>query len=145
MTISGASYGVDVKFRPSLVRGLSYYNGSVFETQAIAGGSYLINNIQSTGISFGVERLCMLAKIKTKKEKILVVSLSKNAEAIKLAQELRNSENSVTIYYGKPSKALEYANSYKIQKAVFVGKKEVKLKTFKVKDLKTGKESILKI
>ncbi|RLG12428.1 ATP phosphoribosyltransferase regulatory subunit, partial [Candidatus Pacearchaeota archaeon] len=44
-----------------------------------------------------------------------------------------------------PSKALEYANSYKINKVIFVGRKEIKSKRFKVKDMKTGKEKELKI
>ena len=49
------------------------------------------------------------------------------------------------IYYGKPSKALEYANSYKFSKVIFVGEEEIKNKKFKIKDMKSGKESLLKI
>jgi len=49
------------------------------------------------------------------------------------------------MFYGKPSRALEYANSYKIGKVVFVGANEVKEKKFKVKDMGTGKEGALKI
>ena len=47
------------------------------------------------------------------------------------------------IYYGKPSKALEYANSCNISKALFIGKEEIKAKKLKVKDLKTGKEEMM--
>ena len=50
-----------------------------------------------------------------------------------------------TIFYGKPSKALEYANSYNIKKTIFVGAKEVQKKKFKVKDMKTGKEKYITI
>ena len=42
--------------------------------------------------------------------------------------------------YGKPSKALEYANSKDIGYVVFVGESEVKTKKFKLKDMKSGKE-----
>src|SRR3989344_87223 len=63
-------YGVNLEFLPSLARGLSYYNGSIFEIKGdgmketiCAGGSYLVNNIQSSGISFGIERLSKIAKI----------------------------------------------------------------------------------
>ncbi|MBN1639443.1 MAG: hypothetical protein JW866_10775 [Ignavibacteriales bacterium] len=49
------------------------------------------------------------------------------------------------MFYGKPSKGLEYANSYKIKKVVFVGDKEVKAKKFKVKDMESGKETGLRI
>ena len=140
-------YGVGVLFSPTVVRGLSYYNGNVFEIKVkriketiAAGGSYLCEKTQATGISFGLERLASLAKIKSEDEKILVISLNQDIEAIRLAQKLRKKEKTASIYYGKPSKALEYANSCDFQKVIFVGSKEVKAKKFKVKDMKTGKE-----
>lgn len=146
------SYGVEVKFSPTIVRGFSYYTDSVFEIKAegiketiAGGGSYLINGIASTGISFGLERLCMLAKVKSGKEKMMIVSLEQDREAIKLAQKLRQKGERVLIYYGKPSKALEYANNKEISKVIFIGEKEVKAKKFKVKDMKSGKERELKI
>jgi histidyl-tRNA synthetase len=146
------SYGVKVQFAPTVVRGFSYYNGSVFEIKAegiketiVAGGSYMINGTQSTGISFGLERLSLIAKVKDEKEKYLIVSLEQDKEAIKLAQKLREKNKIVSVFYGKPTKALEYANSYKINNVIFVGAKEVKAKKFMVKDMKTGKEKELKI
>lgn len=150
------AYGVEVKFSPSVVRGLSYYNGNVFEIKVkngkeisketiVGGGSYMIDQFQATGLSFGLERLCILAKNKFEREKWLVVSLDQDREAIKLAQKLRKSGKIVNISYGKPSKALDYANSYNIRNVVFVGEKEVKAKKFNVKDMKSGKESALKI
>jgi len=145
-------YNVEVRFSPSLSRGLSYYNGTVFEVKAkgsketiTAGGSYEFNNIPCTGISFGLDRLTNLVKNNYNKEKYLIVSLNQDKEAIKLAQQLRKKGEVALIYYGKPSKALQYANSYKINKVIFVGKKEVKNKKFKVKNMKSGKESVLKV
>ncbi|MBI3623728.1 histidine--tRNA ligase [Candidatus Pacearchaeota archaeon] len=145
-------YGVKIEFSPTVIRGLSYYNGSVFEVKAqgiketiVAGGSYVFNGIQSTGLSFGLDRLVIVAKLDFNKEKYLVVSLEQDKEAIKLVQKLREKGKIVNIYYGKPSKALDYANAYKIDKVIFVGSKEVKAKKFKVKDMKTGKESVLKV
>ncbi len=147
-------YGLDkyVKFSPTIVRGLSYYNGTVYEIKAkgiketiIAGGSYKFNNIQCTGISFGLERLSVLSKVKLDMDKYLVVSLEQDRESIKLVQKLRKKGNVVNIFYGKPSKALEFANSYNYNKVIFVGEKEIKAKKFKVKDMKSGKESALKI
>jgi histidyl-tRNA synthetase len=49
------------------------------------------------------------------------------------------------MFYGKPSKALDYANAYKINKVIFVGEKEVKKKKFKIKDMESGKERELRI
>jgi histidyl-tRNA synthetase len=145
-------YGIKPEFLPTLARGLSYYNGSVFEIKSskmketlCAGGSYIFNKVQCTGVAFGLERICSLAKTDSKIQKILLISLSKDKEAIALAEKLRKKGEEVSIFYGKPSKALEYANSYEFSKAIFVGEKEIKSKKFKVKDLKTGKETILKI
>ena len=143
---------VEVEFRPFLARGFSYYNGSVFEVwskklnvSVCGGGSYLIDGNQSTGISFGLEPLMLLSDFEIKKENYLVVSLEQDVEAIKLAEKLRKSGKQVSLFYGKPSKALDYANSYKISNVIFVGEKEVKEKKFKVKDMKSGEESDLKI
>jgi len=75
----------------------------------------------------------------------IIISLNQDKEAIKLAQKLREKGKSCMIYYGKPSKALEYANSNFIQNAIFVGEKEIKSGKLKVKNLNSGKESVLKI
>jgi histidyl-tRNA synthetase len=145
-------YGVDVLFSPTVVRGLSYYNGNVFEIKITgiketlaAGGSYLCGETQATGISFGLERLMLVSKIKSEDEKTLIISLNQDKKAIEIAQKLRKKNHVASIYYGKPSKALEYADSYNFQKVIFVGSKEIKAKKFKIKDMKTGKESLLKI
>ena len=69
-------YGIKVSFSPTIVRGLSYYNRTVFEIKGqgiketiIAGGSYNFNNQQCVGISFGLERLSVLADISYEKQK----------------------------------------------------------------------------
>jgi len=145
-------YGFDVLFSPTIVRGLSYYTGSVFEIKCkgiketiCAGGSYLVNEKQATGISFGLDRISQLAKLKLQKEKYLVVSLEQDEEAIKIVRILRKKGKSVSIFYGKPSKALEFANSYCYNKVIFVGEKEVKAKKFKVKDMTSGREKGLRV
>jgi histidyl-tRNA synthetase len=143
-------YGVDIKFQPFLARGLSYYNGSVFEVKGekmketlCAGGSYMFNKIQSTGLSFGLERLCMLSKLNSQKEKYLIVSLNQDKQSIKISNILRKQGKLVSVYYGKPSKALGYANAYDIKNVIFVGAEEIKKKKFKIKDMKTGKQKYI--
>jgi len=79
------------------------------------------------------------------KEKFLVVSLGQDKEAIKLAQKLRKKGKNTSIFYGKPSKALEFANSYGYNKVIFVGDREVKAKKFKVKDMASGRTRQLKL
>lgn len=143
-------YKVEAKFSPSLARGLSYYNGTVFEIKTdkmketiCGGGSYEFNGVQCTGISFGLDRLAMLANFSFSRNSVLVVSLDEDKQAIKIAELLRQRGDAVSIYYGKPSKALEYANSWNIKQVIFVGAQEVKSKKFKVKDMVTGKEKTI--
>jgi len=143
-------YKVEAIFSPSLSRGLSYYNGTVFEVKTdkmretvCGGGSYEFNGVQCTGIALGLDRLSMLANFKLNKNSVLVVSLNEDKQAIKIADILRERGDAVSIFYGKPSKALEYANSWNIPQVIFVGAEEVKRKKFKVKDMATGKEKIL--
>jgi len=145
-------YGIKVEFKASLVRGLSYYNGNVFEVKGkgvketiVAGGSFMFNAVQSTGISFGLDRLMNIAKIKNKKEKIMIISIGQDKVAVKIAEKLRSKGESCLIYYGKPSKALGFANSKGIEKVIFVGKEEVKRGKFKVKEMGSGKEKYIEI
>jgi histidyl-tRNA synthetase len=107
------------------------------------GGSYEFNGVQCTGISFGLDRLSMLADFNFSRNSVLVVSLNEDKQAIKIAGMLRERGDSVSIFYGKPSKALEYANSCDTKQVIFVGAEEVKRKKFKVKDMSTGKEKTL--
>ena len=144
-------YKIKAEFSPSLARGLSYYNSTVFEIKTkqmketiVGGGAYNFNNTQCVGISFGLARLSSLANIKINEDKYLIVSLNQDREAIKLINKIRK-KNNASMFYGKPSKALDYANSYNYNKVIFVGEKEIKNKKFKVKDMKTGKESLLKL
>jgi len=144
------TYGVKTLFSPTVVRGLSYYNKNIFEIKKkgvretlIGGGSYMFNNVQCTGVAFGLDRIARLSKIKDEREKFLVISLNQDRETIKLAGKLRKKGKIVSIYYGKPSKALEYANSYKINNVIFVGSKEIKKRKFKIKNMKTGKERLI--
>lgn len=143
------NYGVQVKFLPSLARGLAYYNGSVFEIktkemkESIAGGgSYLVNGIQSTGISFGLDRISAIAKIKLDNIKAIIISIAQDKSSITLAEKLRAQGISCFIM-DKLSKALDYANSQGIAFAIFVGEAEIKKKKFKLRDMKTGKELML--
>ncbi len=147
-------YKTKINFQPALVRGLSYYDGNVFEIKSkdkdiketiCAGGSYMINGIQATGISFGLDRLMIISKTERKKNRMLVLSIGEDKKAIEFAEKLREKNEKVVMFYGKPTKALEYANSYGIGKVIFIGKDEVKKGEYKVRDMKTGKEKYINV
>ena len=138
-------YGVEIKFQPSLARGLSYYNGNVFEVKVkgmketiCAGGSYMFNKVQSTGLSFGLERLSNLAKIRLNREKILIWPNGKDKEAIDIAKKLRKQEKICEIIYKtNMKKVFDYANTKKFSKVIFYDKKR---KKFVEKNMKSGRE-----
>ncbi len=143
-------YNVDIKFLPSLARGLSYYNGSVFEVKTKTmkesiggGGSFLVNNIQSTGISFGLERISQLAKVKVEDKRVLVISIGQDKKAIELAEKIRKENIPCVVMYNKVSKALEFANSYGLPYVIFFGEEEAKKKKVKLRNMKTGKEEMI--
>jgi len=142
-------FKVAVKFSPSLARGLGYYNSSIFEIKSkemketiIAGGSYLVNQVQSTGISFGLDRLSQLSRVDIDKIKCIIISINQDKASIEIAQKLRDNGISCFIM-DKISKALEYANMEKIPYIIFIGSDEIKRKKFKLRDMKTGKELML--
>lgn len=144
-------YGVDVEFRPFLARGLSYYNGSVFEiwseelnVSLSGGGSFLIGKIQSTGISFGLEPIFLLSKIKGDLVDVQIISLDEDIVSISLAEKLREKNITVNLLMDKTAgKGLEYANSKGIKKVIFVGKEEVAEKKFRFKDMESGEEKLV--
>jgi len=140
-------YGVKVEFSPTLARGLSYYNGTIFEIKTkeiketiFGGGAYTFNNVNSFGFGVSLERLEAVSKLKTENKKVLIISLDQDKKSIELAEKLRKENINCMIMYGKPSKALEYANSKNISYVIFLGENEVKSGKYKVKDMKTGKE-----
>ena len=151
-------YNVKLKFNPCLARGLGYYTGNIFEIvsneskSSIAGGGrydrtvgkYVGKEIPAVGISFGLERVTELAYINAESiPKTLLISIFQDVPTIKLAQKLRKSDISCSIEFGKPSKALEYANSLKIPNVVFIGEEEIGKKKFKLKNMSSGKEELM--
>ncbi|MFA4960288.1 MAG: ATP phosphoribosyltransferase regulatory subunit [Candidatus Pacearchaeota archaeon] len=146
-------YDLEIEFRPFLARGLSYYNGNIFEVWSndlnvslAGGGSYLINDTQSTGISFGFEPISLLAKVDDEKIKCQIISINQDETAVKIAEKLRQKGTPIMLMLDKTvSKAIEYANIKKVEKVIFIGAEEVKKKKFKVKDMENGKEEMLEI
>jgi histidyl-tRNA synthetase len=144
-------YGLDVKFSPSLARGLSYYTGTVFEGKVknskdsfVGGGVFLINGIRCIGYGMGLERLSQLAKIKLDNEQTLIISIQQDNQAIKLSEKLRkNNIPSILLTNKSISKSLNYANSKNIPYVIFLGKDEVKKNKLKLRDMKSGKEKLI--
>ena len=141
----------------SLVRGLDYYTGPIFEIQSeeyklsIAGGGrydgligiYGKVNEPAVGISLGIERIADLIKAPKKKVKrAMVIGIGDvYAEAVAAARKLRaNAICETDLMERNLSKQLQYANSRGFDFAIIIGEAEKKKGTVKIKDLKTGNE-----
>ena len=158
---------VNAEFDASLARGLAYYTGTVVEvflknspvkSAVCAGGRYdkMIGEFlgkgefSAVGISFGLDRIYDAYAEKNKDgqkttAKVYIIPINTLNDSLKIAEELRNENVKADIdLAGKgPSKNLQYANSLGIPYALFVGEEELKQKKVKLKDMKSGKETLM--
>lgn len=138
-----------------LVRGLDYYNRTVFEIKsenlgsqnAVAGGGRydtlveMLGNspVPAVGWAMGVERLqSLLPDLPLKKLDYYIVSTDKN-EALKLAQKLRLMGKSVDFDFNnrKFVKQLEKASKIALN-GIILGETEIKEGFLTVKNFETG-------
>lgn len=155
----------NIKFyeNPFLVRGLDYYNNSIFEYTlkdnnkyaVLAGGSYdnLVKDLGGptlTGVGWaaGVERLVDLIGFR---EKILnnIVILPMDEDLVFHAYNVREilfkKEIRSEVYFvNNLKKALKYANKIKASYAIIIGKDEIEKSLFSIKNLVTGKQELIK-
>jgi len=157
----------NIKIDFSIVRGIDYYTGFVFETfiegredlgSIAAGGRYdtLVGlyggqNLPATGFGIGLDRL--IEAVEDKKNYcpvdvyVAVVSEDVKSKSIEIVQKLRRNSIRVDmdIMGRNLTKQLEYANSLGIPYVLIVGKKEVESKLFKLKDMKNKTEKDLRL
>ncbi len=160
--------GIPYTINPLLVRGLDYYNHSVFEFKAspkktgaqntvLAGGRYdrLIeimadggDRVHGVGWGAGVERIRFLIQHKDDITRpIALVPLGEEAEklALKLAWDLRQA--GLTVFHprstGSLSKKMKRAVQIKARHAIIFGPEEIKTKNLSVKNLdKESQQSV---
>lgn len=156
-------------FNISLARGLNYYTGIIFEVKSklekfnfsIAGGgrydnlinSFGLKNIYGVGISFGLDRICLIMKelklfpniVKKKISKIMFINfgIKETLYVYKILNILRFKYNISSELYPeslKIKKQLKYANNKGILFVAIIGNNEIKKNIIKIKNLKTGIE-----
>jgi len=152
------SAGVNFVENKLLVRGLDYYNRTVFEIKsnnlgsqnAVCGGGRYDSLVKqlggedtpAIGWAMGMERLnSLLPDIEAEKLDYYIVS-NDMKEALKLAQELRANGKSVEFDLAnkKFNKQLEKASKC-AKNAIFLGDDEIKNGTITVKNLVTGEQT----
>jgi len=150
--------GIKIEIVPTMMRGLGYYTGNVFEIKQKLGvvsiaaggrydksvGKYVKKDLSAVGISFGLERIVSVSNIEPKAPiSTLIISLNKENEVIKLTERLRKYDIPCLNSFDKVGKSLEFANVTNIPYVVFVGEEEVKKKKLKLKNMSSGEEKLL--
>lgn len=143
-----------------LVRGLDYYNRTVFEIKSnnlgsqnavCGGGRYdsLVKNLggedtPAVGFAMGMERLySLLPQIEAKKLTAYVVSNS-SLDAIKLVEELRAQGVSVDFDFANKKFGKQFEKASKVANfALILGEDEIEKNTVSVKNLSTGEQNIV--
>jgi len=158
---------VAFKFEPNLARGLSYYTATIFEVflkqsekkLSLAGGgrydriiglySGSEQDVPAVGISFGLDRIADVLGKSNKRSptQLLIVGIGNAASAFQLASKIRaNGICCETSLFEKGvSKALSYADSLGIPFVAFYGEKEKQAGKIKLRNMKTGEESLVKL
>ena len=162
--------GVKYEINPKLVRGLDYYNKTVFEwvTSALGaqgtvcgGGRYdgLVEQLgghatQGVGFAMGLERLGLLVQEVNKEitlpqaVDLYLVYAGEGAtlNAFQVAEQIRTELPQVRVMThcsgGKFQKQFKRADKIEAKYALVIGESEVQAKTVVVKDLRNGAEQI---
>lgn len=156
----------NVRHDPSVVRGIDYYTGFVFETMVeghedlgsvASGGRYdtLVGlygggEVPATGFGMGIDRVMeILGTGKAPVPHLLVAPVREElaGNALSLAGELRarGVACEAEVMGRSLRKQLEYADSRGIPHLLFVGEKELKAGAYTLRDMQTGKEQQLSL
>jgi histidyl-tRNA synthetase len=154
-------------FDTTIIRGLSYYTGPVWEFSirdggvgSVGGGGrydglvklYAGKDIPAAGGSFGIERLIeiikdrrMMSDLSGVDVLVTIFSPEQLAYSVKIAAQLRAAGKRVALYpdpQAKMEKQLKYANKKGIQRVAIAGKTEQDNNAFKLKNMQDGTESV---
>ena len=157
------------EIKMSIVRGLDYYKGIVFEIDAprlgaekqlCGGGAYELISLfggretPTSGFAIGFDRTVLALdaekyKFPMLKLDVFVIPVNEDmiVKSIEITQTLRKQGLSVDMDLLKRgmSKSLKYASSINVDKIIIVGKKELDNNCVTVRDMKSGKQELVKI
>jgi len=156
-------------FDPTMVRGLDYYTGTIFETYveepkigSVTGGGRYDNlvktlggpNIPAVGTTLGLDRIVdcilelnLLPNLPKTKTKVLVANFGSETinESLSLTSNLRQN-NIATSFYpdsDKLGKQFKYADSLGIPYVAVIGPDEAKAGTVTLKNMSTGDQKTI--
>jgi histidyl-tRNA synthetase len=159
----------NIKFDPTLARGLGYYTGTIIEVKidnfpSICGGGryddltgkFGLKDVSGVGISFGADRIYdvlldndLYPEFKGDSTEVLFVNFGEEEQnyCLPLLFELREAGINSEIYpsSAKMKKQMTYANNKGIKYVVLVGSDEIKSNILTVKNMETGEQESITI
>ncbi len=155
----------DYQIDTSIVRGIDYYKGVVFEIEAPAlgaekqicgGGEYDLVSIfggkpiSTSGFAIGFDRAIVALEAEgynfpNKKLKAYIIPISRDYlnYAIEIATMLRNAyiPSDLDLIRRGIRKSLKYADSIGVRNVILIGEDELKNNYLTVRDMKTGRQT----
>jgi len=159
----------DFQIKMSIVRGLDYYKGIVFEIDApvlgaekqlCGGGAYELISLfggketPTAGFAIGFDRTILALetekyKFPTLKLNVFVIPVNDDMinKSLEITQNLRKQgiSTDMDLLRRGMSKSLKYASSINVDKIIIVGPKELADNSVTVRDMDSGKQEIVKI
>jgi len=161
-------YGIDdCQVDMGIVRGLDYYTGMVFEVdapklgaekQVLGGGSYTLSElfggepVFSTGFAIGIDRVMLALEAERPVEElspldayVIPTDDDMRKYAFGFVARLRSHglRADVDLMRRSLSKNLKYASAVNARFAVIVGKEEMAKRSVMLRDMKSGKQTVV--
>ncbi len=159
----------DFQIKMSIVRGLDYYKGLVFEIDApvlgaekqlCGGGAYDLVTLfggretPTAGFAVGFDRTILALETEqfafpSFKTDVYIIPVSKEmiGKSIEIAQNLRKEGilTDLDLLRRGIGKSLKYANSKNVEKVIIIGPKELENDSVTLRDMKAGDQEVVKI
>ncbi len=157
----GQSAGLKMKFDLSMVRGLDYYTGTIFECveesygggSLIGGGRYdalveslIGQKLPAVGISFGVDRIGEVMTLETPETLFVVCLPETEAETRQWAAQLRQVGKRVEVYLDscvELGRQIKYADKRGYKTIIIPLEEAWKKGQVEVKNLETGSQEVI--
>jgi len=161
-------YGIDdCQVDMGIVRGLDYYTGMVFEVdapklgaekQVLGGGSYTLSElfggepVFSTGFAIGIDRVMLALEAERPVEEVSPLDayviptdddMRKYAFGFVARLRSHGLRADVDLMRRSLSKNLKYASAVNARFAVIVGKEEMAKRSVMLRDMKSGKQTVV--
>jgi histidyl-tRNA synthetase len=157
------------QLKMSIVRGLDYYKGIVFEIEApslgaekqlCGGGAYELISLfggresSTAGFAIGFDRTIIALETEeyqfpTPKVDVYVIPVNEDMtiKSLEIVKKLRNQNISTDIDLLKRGigKSIKYASSIDAEKVIILGPKEFEQNSMTVRDMKSGEQKLVNI